>query len=289
MQISVFQSAARIMDGTETSDYWNRACMDDLPEKKHKKNLEQKMLLVEKARELRRDGYSLTMIQKELNICYSSLKRYLSEDYNPINGNYNTKHPSKIKPYADEIISMLQRGMPFKKIEEAIRKKGYDGASSTIRMFTTRERKLMKEAKNGQSTPVEKIERKWLISLLYKPVDKVNGISEQHLNKVIEIYPELGRIYDVVAGFKQVLFSRKTSELDKWMEEARNLEIDEITSFVNGTSQDQVAVKKAVELEYNNGLAEGSVNKLKTIKRIMYGRSKFAMLKSKILWRNLYR
>lgn len=67
------------------------------------------------------------------------------------------------------------------------------------------------------------------------------------------------------------------------------MEIDEITSFVNGTAQDKRAVKNAIELEYNNGLAEGSVNKLKTIKRIMYGRSDFKMLRNKMLLRNYYR
>jgi len=36
--------------------------------------------------------------------------------------------------------------------------------------------------------------------------------------------------------------------------------------------------------DYNNGLAEGSVNKLKVIKRIMYGRNSFDMLHKKLLW-----
>ena len=43
------------------------------------------------------------------------------------------------------------------------------------------------------------------------------------------------------------------------------------------------AVKNAIIYDYNNGLAEGSVNKLKVIKRIMYGRCSFALLRSKIL------
>lgn len=43
------------------------------------------------------------------------------------------------------------------------------------------------------------------------------------------------------------------------------------------------AVRNAITLEFNNGLAEGSVNKLKVIKRIMYGRNSFELLKSKLL------
>lgn len=44
-----------------------------------------------------------------------------------------------------------------------------------------------------------------------------------------------------------------------------------------------MAVKNEILLDYNNGLAEGSVNKLKVVKRVMYGRNGFEMLKGKLL------
>ena len=150
-------------------------------------------------------------------------------------------------------------------------------------MYTTRERKLMKEAKGDSGGNAEKIERKWLISLLYKPVDKVKKISQEQLDKVIEKYPQIGEVYDVVKTFKNTLFSKKPDELEKWMDEAERLELKQICRFVNGLRRDIDAVKKAIELEYNNGLAEGSVNKLKVVKRIMYGRNSFELLKGKLL------
>ena len=39
---------------------------------------------------------------------------------------------------------------------------------------------------------------------------------------------------------------------------------------------------------YNNGLAEGSVNKIKVIKRTMYGRNSFELLKDKVLFYELF-
>lgn len=67
------------------------------------------------------------------------------------------------------------------------------------------------------------------------------------------------------------------------IEKARNLKIDEFKSFTNGLERDISAVKNAIKYEYNNGLAEGSINKLKFIKRIIYGRCSFETLKNKIL------
>ena len=67
------------------------------------------------------------------------------------------------------------------------------------------------------------------------------------------------------------------------IEKARKLKIDEFNSFTKGLERDINAVKNAIKYEYNNGLAEGSINKLKVIKRIMYGLCSFETLKNKIL------
>lgn len=93
----------------------------------------------------------------------------------------------------------------------------------------------------------------------------------------------IGTVHDIVKSFKNTLFSKHPEELEKWMEDTEKAGIEQINSFVNGIRRDMDAVKKAVELDYNNGLAEGSVNKLKVVKRIMYGRNSFEPLKSKLL------
>lgn len=67
------------------------------------------------------------------------------------------------------------------------------------------------------------------------------------------------------------------------MEAAIQLKIDKLDRYVNGLKNDLQAVKNAITHPYNNGLAEGSVNKIKLTKRIMYGRNSFALLKAKLL------
>lgn len=271
-------------DGTQTADYWTKGVSQDFPTREHNANYERKARLVDQVRQMTAQGYKKTVIAKELGLSYSTVKRYQSPTFNPVNGLYNTTYNSKIKPYANEIKSLLEKGHTFKKIEEALREKGYQGAASTIRMFTTRERKLLKEAQEGAQGAVEKIERKWLMKLLYKPIDQVKELSQEQLDRVIEVHPTIGQIFDVVQGFKQTLFSKHPEELDSWLADTKEiLDLEEINSFMNGITRDISAVKKAIELDYNNGLAEGSVNKLKVTKRIMYGRNSFNLLKGKLL------
>ena len=88
---------------------------------------------------------------------------------------------------------------------------------------------------------------------------------------------------DVGKSFKEILFAKKPEDLESWIEECQLLGIEELDRFVNGIQRDKDAVKNAIQFDYNNGLAEGSINKLKVIKRIMYGRSSFELLKSKLL------
>ncbi len=65
------------------------------------------------------------------------------------------------------------------------------------------------------------------------------------------------------------------------MRKAKELDISEIDFYISVLKNDIDAVKNSIN--YNNGLAEGSVNKLKLVKRVMYGRNSFHLLKAKLL------
>ena len=85
-------------------------------------------------------------------------------------------------------------------------------------------------------------------------------------------YPVLGQLYTLLKEFYRIVFSRKSEELDSWMETAAELKMDELDRYINGLKNDLRSVKNAIIFPYNNGLAEGNVNKIKLTKRIMYGR-----------------
>ena len=67
------------------------------------------------------------------------------------------------------------------------------------------------------------------------------------------------------------------------MEEASKSGIAELKSFVAGIERDYDAVKAALHLPWSQGTTEGKVNKLKTLKRVMYGRAGFPFLRQRLL------
>ena len=119
--------------------------------------------------------------------------------------------------------------------------------------------------------------------MLYMKPEKIDGISADDIDSVFQLYPVLPKLYELVDSFKKLLFEKKFKNLSKWIKKAEKLDIDEIKSFLNGISMDIDGVKNAIKYKYSNGLAEGKINKIKVIKRIMYGRSSFAYLRRKIL------
>jgi transposase len=141
----------------------------------------------------------------------------------------------------------------------------------------------MKELNAEAMKNTETIKRRGLIGLLYVPIEKVKGITSEQVERVIQEYPVIGELCELVRSFKKIMFTKQVNELPFWIERALQLQIEEVNSFIGGITRDLEAVKNAIALEYSNGLAEGSVNKLKVIKRIMYGRSSFILLRNKIL------
>ena len=82
---------------------------------------------------------------------------------------------------------------------------------------------------------------------------------------------------------RNIVKARNINALLPWMDKAAGLKLTELDAFVSGLKQDMRAVTNAFALDFSNGLAEGFINKIKVIKRIMYGRCSFKLLKQKCL------
>jgi transposase len=69
----------------------------------------------------------------------------------------------------------------------------------------------------------------------------------------------------------------------KWLDEVDQADIPEFTGFANGLRADRAAVEACITLPWSQGQTEGQVNRLKMLKRAMYGRGKLDLLKLRLL------
>ena len=116
----------------------------------------------------------------------------------------------------------------------------------------------------------------------------ITTITAKQYEQALKKYPTLSGLYALVKDFYGAIFSKKPEKIDSWIESAKKYDIPELQTFVEGLLKDLQAIKNGITYPYNNGLAEGSVNKIKVIKRIMYGRSSFDLLKAKVLFHELF-
>lgn len=263
-------------------------------EKKHLLAMKQKQNEVNEARALAKKGVPIEEIAKTMHHTCKTIQRYLSPDYSVEDGHYNARIPGKLAPYEAEVIKLRSEGMTYPNIHKIITEKGYKGSVASLRMFIQKER-IRNEAHLSQQETCsdyqskEYIQRRSLIQLIYKGLSDVKTITKTQYEQVLKTYPVITELYAAIKEFYEILYSRRDERLETWLEKIENFNIPELQTYVNGIRIDINAVKNGIKLKYNNGLAEGSVNKIKVIKRIMYGRNSFDLLKAKVLLHEQFR
>lgn len=285
MDCRVFKKLIQLSQ-TEASDYFST-----VTDSKCALVLLDKMEKIKLVRNLHVDGYSNRKISRLTGFSKVTVARYLDKDFSPVRKENTRGKISILNPYLNDIEEKLQKGIKDSEIELSIREKGYTGSSSTFRHYCSNWKKQL--AKHKQSTVlqadecislnIEHILRKNILKLLYWPIDNIPTISSSQYQLLRVQYTAVADIIDLLNEFRRMLKEQSVHELLPWIEKVKNSEIKELHSFVNGIERDIDAIKNAITYSYNNGLAEGSVNKLKVIKRIMYGRCSFGLLKAKLL------
>ncbi len=107
--------------------------------------------------------------------------------------------------------------------------------------------------------------------------------EQMRLDQLLNLSSEVQITYGLLQTFLSMVRERKHPDLPSWMEQAAKSGIPELGSFVTGIERDYDAVHAALRLPWSQGITEGKVNKLKTLKRAMYGRAGVPLLRQRLL------
>jgi transposase len=115
--------------------------------------------------------------------------------------------------------------------------------------------------------------------------DKLEEIEQEHLTAFRQAAPSLERTYQLVQDFLAMMRQREGERLDAWLTQVQESGLPELQSFAEGVERDKSAVQAGLTLAINNGQVEGQVTRMKLIKRMMYGKAGFALLRQRVLHR----
>ncbi len=90
-------------------------------------------------------------------------------------------------------------------------------------------------------------------------------------------------IYQLVQAFLRIVHHLQGDQLDAWIAKVTASQLKALQRFAKGLPRDKAAVLVGLTRSYNNGQTEGQVTRIKLIKRMMYGRAGFALLRQRVL------
>ena len=104
--------------------------------------------------------------------------------------------------------------------------------------------------------------------------------------KTLDVIPSndlVKRVYDLAQHFGRMVREHGHEQLDTWLETCAPSKESQLASFAQGIRSDYSAIQAALSMKWSNGPAEGHINRLEMIKRLMFGRAKFDLLRIRVL------
>jgi transposase len=119
--------------------------------------------------------------------------------------------------------------------------------------------------------------------LFLRHPDELNETQHTELALIRQASPSAETAYRLAQAFMQMIREQTGHQLDAWLSEAEASRLPELEAFARGIQHDKAAVLAGLTLPWSNGLLEGHVNRLKLLKRSMYGRAKLPLLRARVL------
>ena len=139
------------------------------------------------------------------------------------------------------------------------------------------------EATASPPSPLETLSARQAVWLLVRESTALDQTEQETLALLRQSSPRVETLYQLVQDFVHMVRHRQGEKLDAWLNQAASSHLPDLRRFAVGIERDKAAVLAGLSYPYSNGVVEGHVNRLKLIKRMMYGRAGFPLLRQRVL------
>lgn len=250
-----------------------------IQEKNRQKNAQKKWKVIQEVQKLRRHGMPYSRIARRLHLSRHTVKKYES-----MNGPPDTRRKRRnrlIDPYLPALKEQTANGHTVTGIENSLREKGYTGSRSAIRSHVEEIRRKARRKTDSEKS----ITRRQAWSLFWKHHVELTAEERSNLNKVLSLYPGIKETYGFIQLFRDMIQHRDERILFYLFQSNETFKRREIRLFIEKLKGEKVAIQAALLYPYSNGLLEGHINRVKVIKRQLYGRASVELLKRRVLYR----
>ena len=236
----------------------------------------------EQVQVLRARGMSIKAIVRELGLARETVRRFARaqnvEDL-LVTARVGSR-PSVLDPFTDHLHQRWNEGCTnATQLFAEIQALGYRGTYVTLRGYL----RPFRAAAGPTPAPVRPPKVRHITGWILRRFTDLNPDEQRKLNDIRSRCLHLDALAAHVAAFGDMLTGRHGHRLNSWIAAVEADDLPELHSYANGLKRDYDAVRNGLTLAHSSGAVEGQVNRIKMIKRQMFGRAKLDLLRKRVL------
>jgi len=224
-------------------------------------------------------GLTQRAIAQEFGLSRKTVRRFLQATEFPDQA--PRRRRTGLEPYREYLEKRWAEGCHnASRLCRELQQKGYTGERSRVKEFVQPWRtQEPKGNRRHRKLPGLRLIAFWLA----KPAAKRKPAEQKWVRAITEGRAEIATAERLAQGFCDLVQNHKAGDLDTWLQSAASAGIKEFRGFAASIRRDRAAVVAGLEQPWSNGQVEGQVHRLKLLKRQMYGRSGFILLRRRVL------
>lgn len=235
-------------------------------------------------------GMTMREVARTLGVARSTVSRFVQADAFPEQA---PRHrPNQITAYEPYLRERWNAGeQNTAALWREIRAQGYPGAASALRGYLRHWRVGPPRTGRSPSSAPQAVapltvhldtprKTRWL---LVQPAEERDATEQAYVAALLAACPQIVQAQALAVQFLALVRARESAALEGWLVEAERSGVIELRAFARGIRRDREAVDAALSVEWSQGQTEGQVNRVKCLKRQMYGRAGFPLLRQRVL------
>jgi transposase len=226
-------------------------------------------------------GKGIKPIMRELHLAKETVRRFArAASVEDLLAKTRDRRPSILDEFKPCLHQRWNAGCTnVLQLHAEIQAAGYRGSYATVRDYLQPFRALGAAPPATPAPPKVRHVASWIL----RDPATLDDDEQARLKDVRARCPHLDALAGHVTEFAKILTGRHGDRLDAWIAAAEADDQPDLHSFTTGLKHDYAAVCNGLTLPHSSGAVEGNVNRIKMIKRQMYGRASFGLLRKRVI------
>ncbi len=232
---------------------------------------------------LRAQGLTQREVAKRMGMSERAVRTWLKRGAAPTNER-RFRRRSVFDPYAAYVLERWQAGIhEAKQLYEEIQAQGFSGTVRIVQRFVQALRDDPEKISLPPATGADRFSSNTATWLFIRDPKQLTSEKQAELELICQRSETARKTYELTQQFMTMLRLRRGQEFEAWLSAVEASHIPELRRFAHSLLKDKEAVVAGLTLPYSNGPVEAQVQKLKLVKRSMFGRAKLPLLRQRLL------